>query len=84
MWLFSGVAAFGAARIIPFLKERRWVAELLTAVVAGALSGLVATALDFGGWSELDWRAAVFAFTGAFAAIAVVRLTMARKPGGPS
>lgn len=47
--------------------------EIVVAVSASTASGLLATALDFGGWNEPDWRAAVFAFFAAFAAVAVLR-----------
>jgi uncharacterized membrane protein SirB2 len=84
LWLFSGVAAFGCARIVPFLRERRWIYEFLAAIFTALLLGLVATALDFAGWNEPDWRAGLFTFFGAFTAAGIVRLTMARNPGGPS
>ncbi len=68
LWLISGVAAFGCARIVPFLRPPRWLAELIASLLTAALLGLVSTALDFGGWNEPDWRAGLFAFFGAFAA----------------
>ena len=71
--MVSGIAAFFVARIIPLLRQTQWIAELVTAIVAALLAGLVATALDFGGWRELDWRAAAFAFCVALAAAGVVR-----------
>lgn len=52
-------------------------------VSAAFLLGVAATALDFGGWHEPDWRAALFAFLGALAAAALFRLTMIRTSGGP-
>ena len=48
--------------------------ELLAAIVTALLLGTLATALDFGGWNEPDWRAAAFCALGTFAAIGVVRL----------
>jgi len=39
--------------------------------------------MDFGGWNEPDWRAGVFVFCCAAAAIAVVRL-VARPHGAPA
>ena len=46
------------------------------------LAGLSATALDFGGWGEVDWRAGAFVIFCAFAAIGcsrAIRLTMTRR-----
>ena len=61
------------ARIVPLGRGGgRW-SELAAAIVTALLLGTLATALDFGGWNEPDWRAAVFAFLGAFAAAGVVR-----------
>jgi len=72
MWLFAGVSAFLVARVIPGPRGS-WLVELMVAIVVALLQGVVATALDFGGWSELDWRAGTFAFLGALAVIGVVR-----------
>jgi uncharacterized membrane protein SirB2 len=83
LWIFSGVAAFGCARIVPFLRNRRWLAEAIAAIVTAVLLGHVATALDFAGWNEPDWRAGLFTFFGAFTAAGIVRLTMNVNPGGP-
>jgi hypothetical protein len=73
LWIASGLLAFGLTRLLPFGRNRRRVPELAAAVLAALVFGLVATALDFGGWNELEWRAALFAFLGAFAATGVVR-----------
>lgn len=73
-WLMSGLVAWASARIVPFGRRPRWIAELIVALVTAAVFGLTATAMDFGGWRELDWRAALFAFFGAFAAVGVIRL----------
>jgi uncharacterized membrane protein SirB2 len=77
-WVISGIAAFLVARIIPLLRQTQWIAELVTAIVSALLAGLAATALDFGGWRELDWRAAAFAFCVALAAAGVVRAVRGR------
>jgi hypothetical protein len=74
LWLGCGVLAFLVARIIPPARRRVWLAELVVALIAAALFGLAATALDFGGWRELDWRAGAFAFCGTLAAIGALRL----------
>ncbi|HYH05920.1 MAG TPA: GlsB/YeaQ/YmgE family stress response membrane protein [Thermoanaerobaculia bacterium] len=84
LWIVSGVAAFGCARIVPFLRTPGWLAELSAGSITALLLGWVATALDFGGWNEPDWRAALFAFAGAFAVIGLVRLTMSGNSGGAS
>ncbi|MDQ3283744.1 MAG: hypothetical protein M3Q69_20270 [Acidobacteriota bacterium] len=76
-WLVSGVAAFFVARIVPYARRKGWLAELFAAAAAAALLGVVATAMDFGGWNEPDWRAMLFVFFGAFAATGVVRLVSA-------
>jgi uncharacterized membrane protein YeaQ/YmgE (transglycosylase-associated protein family) len=52
---------------------RTWLAELIAAVVTALLCGLIASYLDFGGWQELDWRAGLFAFFGAMAAVGALR-----------
>lgn len=74
LWVIAGLLAAVTARLIPAGRSRRWIGELVAAVLAAALCGLGATALDFGGLRELDWRAGLFAFLGAFAAAGVFRL----------
>ena len=74
VWFASGLASFLFARIIPSGRDRRWLAELVIAVTTALIFGLIATALDFAGWREPDWRAGLFAFFGAFAATGVFRL----------
>ena len=74
LWVACGIVAWVVARIVPFLRRTQWLSELLLSIVAAAAAGVGATALDFGGWSEADWRAGVFAFVCAFALIAWVRV----------
>jgi uncharacterized membrane protein SirB2 len=69
----SGIVAFLIARIIPFSRQVHWKTELVTAMVAALAAGLAATILDFGGWQDLDWRSAAFAFCVALAATGAVR-----------
>jgi uncharacterized membrane protein YeaQ/YmgE (transglycosylase-associated protein family) len=77
LWSICGLAAFLIARFIPLARKRRaWLAELAVALLAALLLGALATALDFGGWAELDWRAGLFAFLGAAAAVGVCRLLL--------
>lgn len=74
LWLAAGVAAVIIARIVPLALPRSPLAEVIAAPLASLAAGLAATALDFGGWQEADWRAGVFALLVALAAIGVVRL----------
>lgn len=73
MWILAGLGAFGVARLIRAGRTSRWWPEALIAVVFAIAAGLTATALDFGGWKELDWRAGAFAFCCAFGAIGLSR-----------
>lgn len=73
VWVASGALAFGIARIIPIGARHRWPGELIASTLTAVGFGLLATALDFGGWNEPDWRAALFALFGALAAVALTR-----------
>ena len=73
LWAAAGSLAFLLARVIPLARQRRWTAEIIAAVLTALACGLLATYLDFGGWQEPDWRAGVFAFLGAMAAIGLLR-----------
>lgn len=78
-WVVSGIAAFLFARIIPFSRQIHAKTEFVTAFVAAIAAGVAATILDFGGWQDLDWRSAAFAFCVALAVTGVVRaVTMTR------
>ena len=74
-WAAASSAALVIARIVPWGRDRRWLPEIVTVLLAGGACGLIATAMDFGGWQEPDWRAALFVLLGAFAAVGVVRGT---------
>jgi hypothetical protein len=73
MWFATGVAAFLIARIIPLRRTRRWWPELTVSVAIALAFGLAATALDFGGWNEPDWRCGVFTALGALTALGAMR-----------
>ena len=72
MWIAAGVAAALLARVIP-LGAGRLLPEASVAILAAMLLGILATALDFGGWNEADWRAGVFCALGGLAAIGALR-----------
>jgi uncharacterized membrane protein YeaQ/YmgE (transglycosylase-associated protein family) len=74
IWLLAGATAFGAAAPMKSGGALRWPIELTIALVAAVVFGLVATALDFGGWNELEWRAAVFCFFGAAIVLGLARI----------
>jgi hypothetical protein len=84
LWVVSSVAAFLLARMAPWRRRHGFTGELSVAILAGLALGIGATALDFGGWNEPDWRAASFVFAGSLAAMAAFRLTIAPPPGRPS
>ena len=74
LWIAAGLIAFALARLLPPARTGAWVLELVAALVTAVALGFVATARDFGGWKEPDWRAGLFAFCGALAIIGVCRL----------
>ncbi|MFL6247082.1 MAG: hypothetical protein ACJ74H_13710 [Thermoanaerobaculia bacterium] len=83
LWLVSSVAAFFLAKMLPWRRPSRWLGEFLVSVLAGLALGVAATALDFGGWNEPDWRAGLFVFLGALAAAGTFRLTIRATSGRP-
>jgi len=84
LWVAAAAAASLLARIVPRGRRGAWHGEAAVAIAAALVLGVVATALDFGGWSEPDWRAGLFTLFGALAAIGTFRFIMAPPPGGPS
>lgn len=74
LWAVTGVIAFFVARSVPHARPAGRLLELTTALVVALLLGVIATILDFGGWQEPEWRAALFCFFGAFAAVGMTRL----------
>lgn len=79
LWLAAGALAFTVSRFVRRGRDRRWATELGAALAAAFLFGTGATALDFGGWGEPDWRAGLFAFFGGVAAAGLVRLFRVRS-----
>jgi len=74
LWTGCAAVVFLSARSVPFGRPGRWIWELIAALTSALLLGLVATALDFGGWNEPDWRAGLFVVFGSAAAIGVMRI----------
>ncbi|HEY5611692.1 MAG TPA: hypothetical protein VIL97_10815 [Thermoanaerobaculia bacterium] len=74
-WLAAGIAAFLLGRRIERARPDASRSELIVALIASLLAGIAATALDFGGWNEVEWRVALFAALIASAAIAISRLS---------
>jgi hypothetical protein len=74
LWTGCAVAVFLSARSVPFGRPHRWIWELIAALASALVLGVVATALDFGGWNEPDWRAGLFVFFGSAAVIGVMRI----------
>ena len=78
LWAACGIAATIVARIIPVLRQTQWLSDLLLSFFAAILGGLAATALDFGGWNEPDWRAGLFSFACALAVTGWTRVIKLR------
>lgn len=76
-WIIAGCLAGLLARAVPRFR-RSWIFELAAGAAGALVAGVVATALDFGGWREPDWRAAVFAFLAGLTVIASARM-LARR-----
>ena len=82
LWLLCGAAVFAVSRAVVPARPERFAGELFVVLVVSFPAGLLATALDFGGWGEVDWRAAVFVILCSFAAIGcsrAIRLAVARR-----
>ena len=73
---------FAASRAIAVARPETFAGELLLLVMVSFSAGLGATALDFGGWNEVDWRAGAFVILCGFAAIGcsrAIQLAMTRR-----
>ena len=73
LWVTSALSLFLIARIVPAGRTRSYLGELLVAIAAAIILGLLATALDFGGWRDADWRAVAFVMLGTAAATGTFR-----------
>jgi hypothetical protein len=73
LWIASGTAALLLARAVP-RRRRSLRLEAGAALAAALILGTLATALDFGGWAEPDWRAALFVLFGTLAVTGLLRL----------
>jgi hypothetical protein len=72
-WLASALSIFLVARIIPAGRSHNYLHELITSLAAALGCGLAATALDFGGWRESDWRAILFVLLGTASILGATR-----------
>jgi hypothetical protein len=73
LWMLCAAAVFLVIRRVPFGRPASWITELFTAIVSALALGALATALDFGGWNEPDWRAGLFVLLGTAAITGAVR-----------
>jgi len=73
LWMLCAAAVFFAIRYVRFGRPAGWIAELFAVVTGALFLGAIATALDFGGWNEPDWRAGLFVFFGSAAAAGAIR-----------
>jgi len=78
VWLISGLLACLLCRLIPAARPPGRLVEYVVSCSVATVAGLVATALDFAGWNDPDWRAALFCFLAALAAIAISRIARVR------
>jgi nicotinamide riboside transporter PnuC len=74
LWLGCATTVFFIARTVRYARPRRWIGELVAALIAAMTMGLIATALDFGGWNEPDWRAGLFVVFGVAAIVGALRV----------
>jgi hypothetical protein len=74
LWMTCAAAVFFTIRNIRFGRTADWIGELFAVVIGAFVLGGVATALDFGGWNELDWRAGLFAIFGSLAIGGAIRV----------
>jgi len=73
MWVIAGAGAFAISRLIRAGRLGGWGLEASVSLLAATAAGLAATALDFGGLQEPDWRAGTFALLASLGAIGLTR-----------
>lgn len=76
LWLGCATVVFFIARTVRYARPARWIGELVAALISAMAMGTIATALDFGGWNEPDWRAALFVFFATAAILGVLRIIL--------
>jgi hypothetical protein len=74
LWMTCAAAVFFTIRRIRFARPDGWIGELFTAIISALVLGGTATALDFGGWNELDWRSGLFVIFGSMAVCGATRI----------
>lgn len=74
MWVVAGAGAFALARLVRAGRAQGWFLEASLGILTAAAAGLAATALDFGGLEEPDWRSGTFAFAVSLAVIGLARV----------
>jgi len=79
LWMACAGVVFFTIRYIRLLCPAGWLGELVGVVIAALILGAIATALDFGGWNELDWRAALFVLFGSLAIAGLLRLCLSPR-----
>jgi hypothetical protein len=76
LWLGCATAIFFIARTVGYARPSRWIGELITSLSSAMAMGIIATALDFGGWNERDWRAGLFVFFATAAIVGILRIIL--------
>ena len=84
LWSGCALVVFFVVRRVHYTRPAGWIGELFTALIGALAMGLLATALDFGGWKEPDLRAALFVTFGCAAIIGAIRLIMILRTPTPS
>jgi hypothetical protein len=74
LWMACAAAVFFTIRNIRFGRPASWLGEFFGVVIFALILGAVATALDFGGWNEVDWRAGIFVLFGSLAIGGAIRV----------
>jgi len=80
-WLAAGLLATLLGWMLPPRIPERRAVELASGLLAAMVLGAIATALDFGGWREPDWRAALFAGFGTLALLGTLRAVRLARQG---